>query len=182
MRAAAPLQIATCSPRGYARNGSGRPSSPSSGARSASAQPTSCCSAARQTGSRGDGAGNRSDPHARASCPDTQACAGWPITRSPERSSIRLACQTVSRAQRLTFLAIAAVIAIVAVVVLTSGGSGDDEPETTSATVTPTPTATATATTAPDETATPTPTATPKPQPPLLQSGKVTKLRFKQGD
>jgi hypothetical protein len=86
----------------------------------------------------------------------------------------------VSRAQRLTFLAIAAVIAVVAVVVLTSGGSGDDEPEATSATTTPT--ATATATTAPDETATPTPTATPKPQPPLLQAGKVTKLRVKQGD
>jgi hypothetical protein len=82
----------------------------------------------------------------------------------------------VSRAQRLSFLAIAVVIAVVAVVVLTSGGD-DDEPETTSATATPT----ATAEAAPDETATPTPTATPKPQPPLLQTGNVTKLRFEQG-
>jgi hypothetical protein len=87
----------------------------------------------------------------------------------------------MSRAQRLTFLAIAVVIAIVAVVLLTSGG-GDDEPATTSATATPT--ATATATAAPDETATPTPTPTPKPQPPLIDasSGKVTNLRFEQGD
>ena len=48
----------------------------------------------------------------------------------------------------------------------------------------PQPTPTATATAAPDETATatPTPTATPKPQPTLLQTGKVAKLRFKQGD
>jgi hypothetical protein len=86
----------------------------------------------------------------------------------------------VSRAQRLTFLAIAVVIAIVAVLLLTSGGSDDEEADTTSATATPTPTATATQ--APEETATPTPTATPKPQPPLLQSGEVTKIRFEQGD
>lgn len=83
----------------------------------------------------------------------------------------------MSRAQRLSFLAIAVVIAVVAVVLLTSGGD-DDEPETTSATATPT--ATATTEAAPEETATPTPT--PKPQPPLLQSGKETKLRFDQGD
>ncbi len=87
----------------------------------------------------------------------------------------------MSRAQRLTFLAIAAVIAVVAVVVLTAGGD-DEEPEQTSATATATPTATpaepdATAT----ATATPTPTPTPKPQPPLLQTGKVTKLRFDEG-
>jgi hypothetical protein len=85
----------------------------------------------------------------------------------------------VSRAQRLSFLAIAVVIAVVAVVLLTSGGD-DAEPETTSATPTPTATATTEAA-APEATATPTPTPTPKPQPPLLQSGKVTELRFEQG-
>jgi heme/copper-type cytochrome/quinol oxidase subunit 2 len=87
----------------------------------------------------------------------------------------------VSRAQRLSFLAIAAVIAVVAVVLLTSGGD-DDEPDTTSATATPT--ATATATAAPEETATPTPAATPKPEVPVVDagSGDVTNLRFKEGD
>jgi hypothetical protein len=90
----------------------------------------------------------------------------------------------VSRTQRLTFLAIAAVIAIVAVVILTTAGGGDDdEQEATSAqqTATPTPTETAAA---PDETPTetPEPTPTPKPQPPLVTRGKVTKLRFEQGD
>lgn len=60
----------------------------------------------------------------------------------------------MSRAQRPSFLAIAAVIAVVAVVLLTSGSA----------------------------TATPTPTATPKPPPSLLQTGKVAELRFKQGD
>jgi hypothetical protein len=83
----------------------------------------------------------------------------------------------VSRTQRLSFLAIAAVIAIVAVVILTTaGGGGDDEQEATSAqqTATPTPTDTAAA---PDE-----PTPTPKPQPPLVTPGKVTKLRFEQGE
>jgi heme/copper-type cytochrome/quinol oxidase subunit 2 len=84
----------------------------------------------------------------------------------------------VSRAQRLSFLAVAVAIAIVAVVVLASGGDDDDEPAATSAGATATPTATATA----EETETPTPTATPKPQPPLLTQGKVTDLRFKQGD
>jgi heme/copper-type cytochrome/quinol oxidase subunit 2 len=87
----------------------------------------------------------------------------------------------VSRAQRLSFLAIAVVIAVVAVVLLTSGGD-DDEAETTSATATPT--ATATATAAPEETATPTPTPTPEPEVPVVDagSGEVTKLRFKEGD
>jgi heme/copper-type cytochrome/quinol oxidase subunit 2 len=83
----------------------------------------------------------------------------------------------VSRTQRLSFLAIAAVIAIVAVAILTTAGGGDDEQEATSAQ----PTATAAA---PDETPTetPEPTPTPKPQPPLVTRGKVTKLRFEQGD
>ena len=86
----------------------------------------------------------------------------------------------MSRSQRLTFLAIAAVIAIAAVVVLSASGGDDEEPAGTSARATATPSATETA--APDETATPEPTPTPKPEPPLLTRGKVTKLRFEQGE
>ena len=85
----------------------------------------------------------------------------------------------MSRAQRLTFLAIAAAIAIVAVIVLTASGD-DEEPAGTSARATATPTATETA--EPDATATATPTPTPKPQPPLVTRGEVTKLRFEQGE
>jgi heme/copper-type cytochrome/quinol oxidase subunit 2 len=88
----------------------------------------------------------------------------------------------MSRSQRLSFLAIAAVIAIVAVVILTTAGGGDgDEQE---AAATPTATATPTETAAPDATATetPEPTPTPKPEPPLVTRGEVTKLRFEQGD
>jgi hypothetical protein len=83
----------------------------------------------------------------------------------------------VSRAQRLSFLAVAVVIAVVAVIVLTSGG--DDEPDTTSATATPT------ATAAPGETGTPAPEATRpphRPAPPTLTPGKVMDLRFKEND
>ena len=88
----------------------------------------------------------------------------------------------MSRTQRLTFLAIAAVIAVVAVVILTvAGGGDDDEQEATSAA---TPTATPTQTAEPGETPTetPEPTPTPKPQPPLVTRGEVTKLRFEKGD
>jgi hypothetical protein len=92
----------------------------------------------------------------------------------------------MSRNQRLGFLGIAAVIAVVAIVVLTAGGSDDtttDDSTNTSAQQT----ATATATPRTDDgqeepTPTPTPTPTPKPQPPLLQAGKVTKLRFDEGE
>jgi heme/copper-type cytochrome/quinol oxidase subunit 2 len=87
----------------------------------------------------------------------------------------------VSRAQRLTFLAIAAAIAIVAVTVLTASGD-DEEPAGTSARATATPTATETAEPDATATATPEPTATPKPQPPLVTRGEVTKLRFEQGE
>lgn len=88
----------------------------------------------------------------------------------------------MSRAQRLTFLAIAAAIAIVAVILLTASG-GDEEPTTTSATTTPTPTATPEPGETPaEETPTPTPTPTAEPQPPLVTQGKVTKLRFEQGE
>ena len=90
----------------------------------------------------------------------------------------------MSRNQRLTFLGVAVAIAVVAVVVLLiAGGGGDDEQE---ASATPTATPTATATEAPGadatETPTPTPTATPKPQPPLVTPGKITNLRFKEGE
>jgi hypothetical protein len=85
----------------------------------------------------------------------------------------------VTRAQRLTFLAIALVIAVVAVVLLASGGD-DDEPATTSTDATPTATPTPTAEGTVEET--PTPTSTPQPQAPLLTPGKVTNLRFEQGD
>jgi FtsP/CotA-like multicopper oxidase with cupredoxin domain len=89
----------------------------------------------------------------------------------------------VSRTQRLSFLAVAVVIAIVAVVLLASSGGDDEEPAATGAQATATPTAAGTdQEPAATETATPTPTATPKPEPPLLQTGKVTKLRFKQGE
>ena len=84
----------------------------------------------------------------------------------------------MSRAQRFTFLAIAAAIAVLAVIII--GGGKDEATETadTPPTSTPTPDdadATATATATP----TPTPTATPVP---LLQGGKVTKLRYTEDD
>jgi hypothetical protein len=93
----------------------------------------------------------------------------------------------MSRNQRLSFLGIAAVIAVVAIVVLTVGGGSDDTTTDDSANTSAQQTATATATpTAEDgqeeSTPTPTPTPTPKPQPPLLQAGKVTKLRFDEGE
>ena len=72
----------------------------------------------------------------------------------------------MSRAQRLTFLAIAVAIAIVAAILLGSSGGDDEEP--------PPPRAQATVT--------PEPAATPKAEAPLITSGKLTKLRFKQGD
>jgi hypothetical protein len=87
----------------------------------------------------------------------------------------------MSRAQRLSFLAVAVVIAVVAVVVLASGGD-DDEPAPTSAGTTPTATATPTEEGTAEASETPTPTPTPRPQPPLLQTGKVTNLRFEEGD
>ena len=88
----------------------------------------------------------------------------------------------MSRAQRLTFLAIAVAIAVAAVVVLSGSGGGDEE---RTATTGATATLTGTATPSPDRgepDATETPTPTPKPQPPLVTRGKVTKLRFDQGD
>ena len=80
----------------------------------------------------------------------------------------------MSRAQRLTFLGIAAIIAVVAVIVLSGGG--DETDKAAEATATPTPSATASGT------AEATPTPTPKPKPPLLQAGKEPTLSFDQGD
>jgi FtsP/CotA-like multicopper oxidase with cupredoxin domain len=82
----------------------------------------------------------------------------------------------MSRAQRLTFLGIAAIIAVVAVIVLSGGG--DETDKAAEATATPTPSATASGTA--EATATPTPT--PKPKLPLLQAGNEPTLSFDQGD
>jgi hypothetical protein len=85
----------------------------------------------------------------------------------------------VSRAQRLTFLAIAVVIAVVAVVILASSGNDEEEASSPAAQATPTPSAETT----PDAEPTPEPTRAPhKPAPPTLTQGKVTKLRFQEGD
>jgi FtsP/CotA-like multicopper oxidase with cupredoxin domain len=78
----------------------------------------------------------------------------------------------MSRAQRLTFLGIAAIIAVVAVIVL-SGGA-DETDKAADATATPTPSATASGTAEA--------IATPKHKPPLLQAGKEPTLSFDQGD
>jgi FtsP/CotA-like multicopper oxidase with cupredoxin domain len=77
----------------------------------------------------------------------------------------------MTRAQRLSFLGIAVVIAVVAVILLAGGGDETDKASNSAQTTTPTASASASATA----------TATPKP-PPLLQAGKVTTLTFKQGD
>ena len=92
----------------------------------------------------------------------------------------------MSRAQRLTFLAIAVVIAVVAVIVLSS--SGDDEDDGTNAAATATATATPTeepgadATATPESTPEPTATPEPKPPPPLIEPGKMTELEFTEGE
>jgi hypothetical protein len=81
----------------------------------------------------------------------------------------------VSRSQRLTFLAIAVVIAIVAAAILiASGGGGDDTGRSAQGTPTATPTA--------GGIGTATPTATAKPAPPLVTGNGIKKLRFKQGE
>jgi FtsP/CotA-like multicopper oxidase with cupredoxin domain len=82
----------------------------------------------------------------------------------------------MSRAQRLSFLGIAVVIAVVAVIVLADGSEDTTTPKETSATATPQPEDASPAAT---ETATATPTATP---PPLLKGGKVTRLEYTEGD
>ena len=86
----------------------------------------------------------------------------------------------MTRNQRLTFLGIAAVIAVVAIVIFAvSGGSDDTSQNTAEQTATPSPTPTAAGE---ESTPTATATATPAPQPPLLQAGKVAKLRYTEGE
>lgn len=94
-------------------------------------------------------------------------------------SAQRLDSRAVSRAQRLSFLGIAVLIAVVAAIVLGSSG-GDDEQAGTNAPATAT--ATPSASTAPAPGATGTPTPTRAPGPPLVTPGKVTRLRFTEGD
>jgi FtsP/CotA-like multicopper oxidase with cupredoxin domain len=90
----------------------------------------------------------------------------------------------MSRSQRLTFLAIAAVIAVVAVVVL-AGGS-DDTGDERAATPTPTPTATPESEGMAEEseaTPTPTPSPTRTPDPiPVLRPGTKKTVQAKQGE
>jgi hypothetical protein len=89
----------------------------------------------------------------------------------------------MSRNQRLSFLGIAAVIAVVAIILLTAGAGSDEAAQDSSNTAAEqTPTQTATPGADATKESTPTPTPTPKPQPPLLQAGKVTKLRFTEGE
>jgi hypothetical protein len=85
----------------------------------------------------------------------------------------------VSRAQRLTFLAIAALIAIGAVILLSASGE-DEQPAATGAQATATPQAAASA--APGATETATPEPTPKPAPPLITPGKPVKLRVTEDE
>ena len=90
----------------------------------------------------------------------------------------------MSGRQRITFLAIAALIAVVAVIVLADSSEDDSDPSQTAATATPTATPTESEPESSEETATPTPTPTPTPEPPppLMQSGKVTELEFTEGE
>jgi len=80
----------------------------------------------------------------------------------------------MSRAQRLTFLGIAAIIAVTAVIVLSGGGGETDKAADATATPTATPSATASGTAEA--------TATPTPKPPLLLAGSERTLSFDQGD
>jgi hypothetical protein len=82
----------------------------------------------------------------------------------------------MSRAQRLTFLGIAVIIAVVAGILL-----ADDGGETEKA-ANPAPSATPTATPSGTAEAMATPTPTPKPKPPLLLAGKERTLSVDQGD
>jgi hypothetical protein len=83
--------------------------------------------------------------------------------------------------QRLTYLAIAVVIAVVAVVLLTTGGP-DEAGEQTVSTPTATPASGAAEEEAAEPTATATPAATPRPRPPLLVQGRPRTLRFTEGE
>lgn len=91
----------------------------------------------------------------------------------------------MGRAQRIGFLAIAAVIAVVAVIVL-SGGSGDDAEQASAPTATATPTPSSTAQPELEARSTPTPTPTPAVETVRFQNGAVAgglaQLEFAKGD
>jgi hypothetical protein len=83
----------------------------------------------------------------------------------------------MSRGQRLAFLGIGVVIAIVAIVVLADSGKDKSSPPVRTS---ETPTAPQDS---PDAASTPTPTPTPTAAPPpLLTSGKVTRLDYTEDD
>ena len=89
----------------------------------------------------------------------------------------------MSRNQRLSFLGIAAAIAVIAIVVFAASGGPDETAEDAASPAAGRPHADGTPTPAGrSSTATPTATPTPEPQPPLLEAGKVAKLRYTEGD
>jgi hypothetical protein len=88
----------------------------------------------------------------------------------------------MSRRQRLTFLAIAALIGVTAIFVLADSSEDDPPPaEPSAATATPTPAATVPQELSPQEPPEPTPQPTPAP-PPLLTTAKVTDLEYTEGE
>jgi hypothetical protein len=87
----------------------------------------------------------------------------------------------MTRNQRLSFLAIAAVIAVVAIVIFASGSGPDETAEDADNTAQQTATPTSTAD-QPQETETPTPTPTPRPKPPLLTADNPRTIRFTEGE
>ena len=87
----------------------------------------------------------------------------------------------MSRAQRLGFLAVAALIAVLAVVLL-SGSGKEPQRAATGDQATATPSAAADAEPGVPVPVTPEPTATPKPAPPLVTPGKFAQLRFTEGE
>lgn len=89
----------------------------------------------------------------------------------------------MSRNQRLSFLGVAAVIVVIAIVVFAASGGPDETAEdAASPAAGQTSTPTSSGTPASGDRSTATPTATAKPQAPLLESGKVAKLRYTEGD
>lgn len=87
----------------------------------------------------------------------------------------------MSTAQRLTFLALAVVVAVVAFVVI----GGDDAERSADAppAATPSPApGSSTASPEPNASATATPTATPRPRPPLLTAGSERTVSARQGE
>jgi hypothetical protein len=87
----------------------------------------------------------------------------------------------MTRAQRLSFLGIAAAIAIMAVVLLAGGRDETDKAAKPAATETPDTATREPAEAEPQPTETPSATPTPKP-PPLLQAGDEKALTFEEGE